>query len=178
MARPRAISIITCLLAGAIVVVAGEQRSAAAELPSLALSAAELARLASMQQAYPQRREHPLRAVNLSDAEVTAIVAAADATIPGAVVNIGSVVEGCPCQDGAGCTEQVWIVANTPHTAQGLLLSRIAGQWQIGPAQSWWLRYRAFQGRWPRAPRRAPETYLAERAAILGAVPACRVPGA
>lgn len=60
----------------------------------------------------PQRLEWPLRAENISDAEVRQIQAAVLGLVPGATVNIGGVTLGCPCEDGAGCTEQIWVVAH------------------------------------------------------------------
>jgi hypothetical protein len=43
--------------------------------------------------------------------EVREIQAAAHGVVPGALVNISGVVTGCPCEDGTGWSDQVWIVA-------------------------------------------------------------------
>jgi hypothetical protein len=94
----------------------------------------------------PQRLERPLRTENISDAEVSQIQAAVRGLVPGATVNIGGVTLGCPCEDGAGCTEQVWVVAYQREVSRGLMLSRIQDRWQIGPLQGWWLEHDALHG--------------------------------
>lgn len=94
----------------------------------------------------PQRLESPLRPQNISDAEVRQIQAAVRGLVPGATVNIGGVTLGCPCEDGMGCTEQVWTVAYQPEFSRGLMASRIHDRWQIGPLQSWWLEHDALHG--------------------------------
>ena len=43
------------------------------------------------------------------------------------IVNISGVVEGCPCEDGSTCTDQVWILASRPNQTVGLLLSKVGG---------------------------------------------------
>lgn len=48
----------------------------------------------------PYRREQPLRQQNVTDSEISEIESAAASLFPGAIVNIGSVVSGCPCEDG------------------------------------------------------------------------------
>lgn len=98
-----------------------------------------------IQQSRPYRRERPLRSENVSDSEVREIQSAASALFPGAIVNIGSVVSGCPCEDGSSCSAQVWIVAYRPEKSTGVLLSRIGRQWTVGPVQKWWLDYEARQ---------------------------------
>lgn len=90
---------------------------------------------------YPGRRDGPLREANLSDDEVREIQAVAHGVVPDAIVNISGVVTGCPCEEGAGCKEQVWIVAHRPGEMKGLQLSRVSGKWGIGPLQQWWLEY-------------------------------------
>lgn len=89
----------------------------------------------------PQRRDGPIRAENIRDAEVRELQAVTTAYFPGSVVNIGPVVVGCPCEDGSGCTEQVWVLAHLDGKTSGLLLSRISNQWRIGPVQLWWREY-------------------------------------
>lgn len=87
----------------------------------------------------PNRRENPSRAENISDNEVREIQTAISEMLPGAILNIGTVVVGCPCEDGASCSDQVWVVAHRPQKTKGLLLSKIDGRWTIGPVQRWWL---------------------------------------
>jgi len=89
----------------------------------------------------PRRRDAPARALNISDQEVREIQAVALELVPRAIVNIGTVTTGCACEDGAACTEQVWIVASDAARAKGLQLSRIDGRWRLGTVQAWWLRY-------------------------------------
>ena len=89
----------------------------------------------------PRRRDTPLRYENISDNEIRELQAVARGVVPDALINISGVVVGCPCQDGALCTEQVWLVAYRPGFSRGLLLSRINGEWVIGPVQQWWLTY-------------------------------------
>lgn len=95
----------------------------------------------------PRRREGPARPANITAAEVQEIQAVARDLAPGAMVNIGAVVSGCPCEDGPACTDQVWVVSFRPDKSTGLLLSRIANQWTIGPVQQWWLDYEELLGR-------------------------------
>lgn len=97
----------------------------------------------------PHRREQPLRRQNVSDSEISEIESAAADLFPGAIVNIGSVVSGCPCEDGPKCSSQVWIVAYLPEKSTGVLLSRIGRRWTVGPVQRWWLDYEALQARSP-----------------------------
>lgn len=89
----------------------------------------------------PQRRDGPIRAENIKDAEVRELQAVTAAYLPGSVVNIGPVVVGCPCEDGSGCTDQVWVLAHRDDKTSGLLLSKISNQWRIGPVQLWWREY-------------------------------------
>lgn len=56
-----------------------------------------------------------------------------------ALVNIGPVVTGCPCEEGPSCTDQVWILATHEDKTVGLQLSKAAGHWGIGLIQKWWL---------------------------------------
>lgn len=91
----------------------------------------------------PQREEHRLRDTNIADTEIEQIRQAIRARLPDALVNIGAVTVGCPCEDGPACTEQVWVVAERPEQSTGLQMSRINGKWQIGPLQHWWLDYTA-----------------------------------
>lgn len=94
----------------------------------------------------PVRREGPLRPVNIADEEVREIENATRSIAPNAVVNIGSVITGCPCEEGPECTDQVWVVAYKPEYSRGLMLSRINSTWEVGPLQSWWLKHDEFYG--------------------------------
>lgn len=89
----------------------------------------------------PKRNEAYLRQENISDEEVREIQGAARSVLPEAIVNIAGVTSECPCEDGPGCSAQVWVVAYDPSETVGLMFSRINGRWGIGPVQSWWLRY-------------------------------------
>ena len=93
------------------------------------------------EKARPRRRESPAREANISDREVEEVVRAVATIRPGAVVNIGTVVTGCPCEDGPTCTDQVWIVTHMPGSTAGFLLSRIDDHWTVGPVQGWWWDY-------------------------------------
>lgn len=126
------------------------------------------------------RRDHPLRADNINDEEVREIEAVMLARHPGAVVNIGAVVNHCPCENGPACSEQVWVVAYRPEASLGLQLSRLDGRWQVGPLQRWWLRFDEFQQRpFPTGRSGDPElqaqldAYLAEQTALYDSFPNC-----
>jgi hypothetical protein len=96
---------------------------------------------------YPKRRDTPLRYMNISDNEVREIEAlAASVSIP-ALVNISPVVTGCSCEEGADCTEQVYIVGRYKDRHIGLQLSRVKNKWNVGRVQRWWLEYAALQAR-------------------------------
>ena len=82
-----------------------------------------------------------MREQNISDIEVREIQAAATNVLPKAIVSIGAVIVGCPCEDGGACTDQVWVVASRPTRMTGLLFSRIGGHWEVGPVQRWQLAY-------------------------------------
>lgn len=114
----------------------------------------------------PHRRETPLRESNITDAEIRQLTAGARQVLPGAVVNIGAVVTGCPCEDGPGCSDQVWLVAYRPDRTIGLLMSKFRGTWQVGPVQRWWLDYEALAGR-------SDDESLAEREALEERFPGC-----
>jgi hypothetical protein len=101
---------------------------------------------------WPYRKEKPLRAMNITDAEVKEIRSAVATVIPDSIVFISGVVTGCPCEDGTGCRDQVWVEARYPTTGRGLLLSKINNHWTVGPVQRWWLDYEAFEARMPRHP--------------------------
>jgi hypothetical protein len=95
--------------------------------------------------------------------------------LPGAIVNIGAVTVGCPCEDGAGSADQVWIVAQRADRSDGLLLSRIKNRWVIGPVQRWWLAYAAFE-RDSRASKLHYFEYAIANSRFVDSFPACAVP--
>ena len=119
-----------------------------------------------IQEIRPHRREGPLRSRNIDDKEIREILSVAADILPGAIVNIGGVVSGCPCEDGLSCSAQVWIVAHRAAKTNGLLLSRISNQWQVGPVQQWWLDYEVL-----RAGRSRPS--IEEGDALTDRFPGC-----
>jgi len=87
----------------------------------------------------PTRRDTPLREDNITDVEVAQVEAVVQELYPGSIVYISGVTAGCPCQDGPACSDQVWSVADRGQSSSGLALSKIDGEWQLGPLQKWWL---------------------------------------
>ncbi|MFK8014027.1 MAG: hypothetical protein AB8G17_01130 [Gammaproteobacteria bacterium] len=120
--------------------------------------------------AFPARSEprpnhgKALRYENLSDIEVREIERIALEINPGSIVSIGGVTVGCPCEDGANCTDQVWIVADNEVRSLGIMFSRIDGQWAVGPVQHWWLDLAALRRRFATARERNPD----ERYSLYG----------
>ena len=100
-----------------------------------------------IERTHPYRREGPVRGDNITNQEVQEIQLALAQVRPGDIVNIGTVVSGCPCEDGSSCSDQVWVVAHSPGTSVGLLLSRINSHWVIGPVQQWWLDRKDLEAR-------------------------------
>ena len=98
-------------------------------------------RLRKIHSTRPVRLDGPLRIENISDIEVRQIESVMQERFPGAIVNIGGVTSGCPCEDGDSCDAQVWVVASYLNRSNGLMLSNIDDEWRIGPLQGWWLRY-------------------------------------
>jgi hypothetical protein len=88
----------------------------------------------------PQRRDTPLRYLNISDEEVREVQAISLKFLPRAMVNISPVVTDCPCEEGPTCTAQVYIVATTGTHTRGLQLSRMNERWTVGTVQQWWSR--------------------------------------
>jgi len=124
----------------------------------------------------PARREGPLREANISDEEVREIQAVAHGVVPDSLVYISGVVTGCPCEEGGGCTDQVWIVAHEPGVMKGLQLSRISGRWTIGPVQKWWLDLEQLEAR--RTGFASLTEFLTERQKLYERFPACSGPAA
>ena len=96
---------------------------------------------------HPYPRRSPSREDNIRDEEVRQIQGVMSEVFPGAIVNIATVVTGCECEDGPSCTDQVWVIGWRPSGSKGLLLSKIDGNWRVGPVQQWWLDYEKFQSR-------------------------------
>jgi hypothetical protein len=88
----------------------------------------------------PQRRDTPLRYLNISDEEVREVQAISVKFLPRAMVNISPVVTDCPCEEGPACTAQVYVVATTGTETRGLQLSRMNERWMVGIVQQWWSR--------------------------------------
>jgi hypothetical protein len=91
------------------------------------------------QEIRPQRRDAPLRELNITDEEVREIQRVTRSYIPDSYVNISSVVTGCPCEEGSGCEDQVYVLADAGTRSVGLQLSRIGKVWKVGEVQKWWL---------------------------------------
>ena len=89
----------------------------------------------------PPYRAGPVRYLNISDEEVREVQAAASGVVGNVLVTIAEVTEKCPCEDGDGCTDQVWVLAYLPSGTVGLSLSKIDGHWTIGNVQRWWLQH-------------------------------------
>jgi hypothetical protein len=107
-------------------------------------------RIAIEQRAYelrPRRRDAPLRYLNISDNEVREIQQVAEKFLTPTMLNISPVIEGCPCEEGPLCTDQVYVVPFANDKATGLQLSRVKNVWQVGVVQQWWARYDALNAR-------------------------------
>lgn len=172
-AKVAAIVALLLLAGGMIAPAAAQNRTDLGRFEAEERHYAMLSRRAS--ELFPRRRDTPMREINVTDEEVREVQAAALEAVPKAIVNIGAVTRGCACEDGAGCTDHVWIVATTGARSTGLQLSRIEGRWVIGPVQQWWLRYAAFlaqrdryAGYW--------QFELARRK-VLDSMPMCSVAG-
>ena len=98
-------------------------------------------------QLYPRRRDTPMRYLNITDSEVREIQVIARKYQMPQLMNISPVVEGCPCEEGSGCTEQVFIVGKIEDQAYGLQLSRRKNRWGVSAVQKWWLEHAALKAR-------------------------------
>ena len=78
---------------------------------------------------------------NISDNEVREIQAVVEGIRRKAITYIGPVTVGCACEDGAGCADEVNVIAYHPSGTLGLKLSKIDGGWAIGPLQAWELEW-------------------------------------
>ena len=113
--------------------------------------AREAKQMAIVDRAYelrPRRRDEPLRYVNLSDNEMREIQDVAQKYLAKTMLNVSPVIEGCPCEEGPMCTDQVYVVTYVSDKAKGLQLSRVKGVWQIGVVQQWWTKYDALAARY------------------------------
>jgi hypothetical protein len=93
----------------------------------------------------PQRRNSPLRELNISDDEVREVQVLAALYLPRELVNISPVVTNCPCEEGPTCTAQVYVLATGKGRTKGLQLSRMNQTWQVGIVQGWWLKHEALK---------------------------------
>jgi len=96
---------------------------------------------------YPRRRDTPLRYANMTDDEVREVQAIASKYRMSQFVNISPVVTGCPCEEGGGCTEQVYITSHFGEKTRGLQLSRHRNAWVVGAVQKWWLEFESLLAR-------------------------------
>ncbi len=85
----------------------------------------------------PEYREGRLRDENLNDIEVRQIVRIINNVAPQTLVSILGVTDGCACEDGPDCSNQVWVFATDELHSVNIVLSKIAGEWVIGPQQAW-----------------------------------------
>ncbi len=125
---------------------------------------------ARARQLYPRRRDTPLRYLNITDSEVREVQQVTGKLKMPRLVNISPVVTGCPCEEGGGCTEQVFVVGDVEGKPMGLQLSRRKNQWDISRVQKWWLEYAALQAREPVMERRV---FLTAKARLLMELPQC-----
>jgi hypothetical protein len=77
------------------------------------------------------------REMNITDREVKQIQAAAREYASDAMVNIGTVMVGCNCEEGPACTEQVGGILYNPKESKTVSFSRIKGDWQLSRALTW-----------------------------------------
>jgi hypothetical protein len=118
----------------------------------------------------PSRRDEPLRYVNLSDNEMREIQDVAQKYLTKTMLNVSPVIEGCPCEEGPMCTDQVYVVTFASEQAKGLQLSRVKGTWQIGVVQQWWTKFDALVARSSKADYRVLQRQKSE---LLREFPTC-----
>lgn len=123
----------------------------------------------------PQRRDSPLRYLNVSDDEIREIQAAVAAIAPYDFVSIGGIVTGCPLEEGSACTDQVWVDLQRLGKSRGLQLSRISNRWIIGVIQQWHLCDDALDAR--RESFRSYHEYAAAKEALVDSFPSCTTQG-
>jgi hypothetical protein len=115
------------------------------------------------------RASAPLRKININDEEVRQIQAVVHELIPGAIVLISGVAQGCPCEDGAGCSAQVWTAIDRSQGIRSLELSDINDHWVIGPIQRWFLESTQLE----RSKFPTYAEYTAARATLNNRYPTC-----
>lgn len=74
-----------------------------------------------------------LRRDAITDAEVARIREIAKTEALGEILSIGPVLTSCPCGEGAGCSQSLNLLTKRGGRTGFVRLSRIAGQWQLGP---------------------------------------------
>lgn len=99
------------------------------------------------QELYPRRRDTPMRDLNITDGEVREIQRLMKSIDVHEILNISAVVTGCACEEGADCTEQVYVVGKYQGRNVGMQLSRLRNLWTFGRVQRWWLDYSALRAR-------------------------------
>jgi hypothetical protein len=115
------------------------------------------------------RPNAPLREINISDEEVRQIEAVVRELIPGAIVMISGVAQGCPCEDGPGCSAQVWTAVYSSKRTSSLELSDVNDHWVLGPVQRWFLESAQLE----RSKYPTYAAYTAARGALDDRYPAC-----
>jgi hypothetical protein len=133
-----------CWVAGlalAISAVGQERRTPAQASERSALAEKQRALAMRAWELRPRRRDEPLRYINLSDNEMREIQDIAQKQRSNTMLNVSPVVEGCPCEEGPMCTDQVYVITYASEKANGLQLSRVKGLWQLGVVQQWWNKY-------------------------------------
>jgi hypothetical protein len=115
------------------------------------------------------RATAPLRKVNINDEEVRQIQAVVHELIPGAIVLISGVAQGCPCEDGPGCSAQVGTAIDRSERIRSLELSDINDHWVIGPVQRWFVDSAQLE----RSKFPTYDEYFAARATLNNRYPTC-----
>ncbi len=128
------------------------------------------------------RPSGPLREDNITDEEVRELQHAAREVYPDTIVIIGGVTDGCDCEDGSSCTNQVWLALNREnYQTRNLVLSKIGGHWKVGAVQSWVIQYDAHQHKpgWPGfGASEESRAWRRENQRLLDNFPTCPVPSA
>jgi hypothetical protein len=128
--------------------------------------------------AQPNPDEH-LRQDNITDEEVREVQRAALKVYPDSIVSISGVTDTCDCEDGGGCTAQVWLALYRQNKMRSLELSKIGGHWTIGAVQRWSLQYDQLQARDPGVWAGAKTlAWQEERQRLLDSFPSCPTPKA
>jgi hypothetical protein len=115
-----------------------------------------------------------LRDIDIGDEEIRQIEGVVRDLMPGAIVMISGVAKGCTCEDGPGCSAQVWIAVHLPKQTRSLELSDINDHWDLGPVQRWFLESAELK----RSNYPTYADYAAARNALNDRYPMCAVPAA